>query len=177
VWYTLAPSGTSTTLTFTGTAVGSARLFALNGTCSTGTYSQVGCQAATGPNVGLGTATFTGLTPGTTYYLAIAGYGPNDLPGTFMLRGTALGTRAQAETSALVVYPNPSNTGQLTLRLAAPTASSATLLNALGQVVLTKNLTAGVAEHSLSTQGLATGVYTLRVQQGHDVLTRKVVLE
>jgi hypothetical protein len=131
--------------------------------------------------VGLTTATFTGLTAGTRYYLAIAGYGSTDITGTFTASGTnltpVLATRAQAETNALVVYPNPSNTGLLNLHLSSQTAGTATLLNALGQVVLTKNLTAGSTEQVLSTRGLATGVYTLRVQQGTDVLTRKVVLE
>jgi hypothetical protein len=177
VWFSFVPTTTSTTLNFTGTAVGSVRLFSLSGTCSAGTYTQLACQAATGANVGLASATFTGLTAGTRYYLAIAGYASNDTQGSFTIRGTFLGTRAQAETSALVVYPNPSNTGQLTLRLSNQTAGAATLLNALGQVVLTKNLTAGSAEQLLNTKGLATGVYTLRVQQGNDVLTRKVVLE
>jgi hypothetical protein len=43
--------------------------------------------------------------------------------------------------------------------------------------VLTKALAVGTAEQTLSTRGLAAGLYTLRVQIGQDVLTRKVVLE
>jgi hypothetical protein len=160
-----------------GAAAGNARLFSLNGTCSAGTFTLLYCRDASSATSGLSTVNFTGLTAGARYYLAVGGYASSSTAGSFTIQGTALGTRAQAETSALVVYPNPSDTGQLTLRLSNPATGSATLLNALGQVVLTKNLTAGAAEQLLNTKGLATGVYTLRVQQGHDVLTRKIVLE
>ena len=177
VWYTFTPANASVTLTFTGAAAGAVRLFSLSGTCSTGTYSLVGCQAATNATTSVGTVTFPGLTPGARYYIAVSGYASTTASGSFTVTGTVLNARTQAETGALVVFPNPSNTGQLTLRLNAPAVGSATLLNALGQVVLTRTLNSSATEHQLNTAGLATGVYTLRVQQGNDVLTRKVVLE
>ncbi|MDB5235147.1 MAG: hypothetical protein JWR44_2140, partial [Hymenobacter sp.] len=91
--------------------------------------------------------------------------------------GLATGTKAPANADALLVFPNPSSTGRLTLRLSGPNGpGQATLLNALGQVVLTKELSA-VNEQSLSTRGLATGVYTLRVTVAGQSFTRKVVLE
>lgn len=75
------------------------------------------------------------------------------------------------------MYPNPSNTGQLTMRLSGLNGvGQAALLNALGQVVSTKNLS-GTTEQTMSTRGLATGLYTLRVTVAGQVLTRKVVLE
>jgi hypothetical protein len=75
------------------------------------------------------------------------------------------------------VYPNPSGTGQLALRLpAGPAAGTLELLNALGQQVRQQALT-GAAEQTLSTRGLAAGVYTLRLLRGAEVLTKKVVLE
>ncbi|MDB5236644.1 MAG: hypothetical protein JWR44_3637, partial [Hymenobacter sp.] len=92
--------------------------------------------------------------------------------------GLATGTKAPANADALLVFPNPSSTGRLTLRLSGPNGpGQATLLNALGQVVLTKALVAGTVDQTLTTQGLATGVYTLRVAVAGQVLTRKVVLE
>ena len=109
----------------------------------------------------------------------MSGYGSSDTFGSFTLAGTslALATKAQAETDALLVYPNPSNTGQLTLRLAGLRgAGQASLLNALGQVVRTAPL-AGTTEQVLPTRGLASGVYTLRVAVDGKILTRKVVLE
>jgi len=176
VWFELTPTGTSTTLTVTGTAAGMVRLYE-SPDCANGPFNLVGCQASAGNNQPVGTATFTGLTPGQRYYLAVSGYGSSDTPGSFTVSGTALAARAQAETNALLFYPNPSSTGQLTLRLQAAAATGqATLLNALGQVVRTARLGSG-AEHTLSTQGLSAGVYTLLVKTGQDAFSRKVVLE
>jgi hypothetical protein len=176
VWYAFTATATSMTFNMTGTAAGLVRVFS-SPSCSAGPFTQVACQASAGSNQSVGRVVVPGLTTGTRYYLAVSGYGSADTPGSFTVLGTVTGTRAQAETDALVVYPNPSNTGQLTLRLGALTgAGQATLLNALGQVVATKNLT-GTAEQTMSTRGLATGLYTLRVTIAGQVLTRKVVLE
>ena len=113
---------------------------------------------------------------GRRYYVAVSGYGSGGA-GSFTVSGTALAARAQAETAALQVYPNPSNTGQLTLRLTAQhPAGTATLLNALGQPARSQALPTGSLEHGFATTGLAAGVYTLRVQVGKEILTRKVVL-
>ena len=180
VWYsvTLPTSSTSLSLTITGTAAGMVRLFT-TADCANGPFNQVGCVSAGGNGVGFNSpVSFTGLVPGQQYYVAVSGYGSSDAPGTFILRATSLATQAQAETTALLVYPNPSNTGQLALRLdAGHAAGLATLLNALGQPVRTLDLSARTAEHHLATTGLAAGVYTLRVSMGHEVLTRKVVLQ
>jgi hypothetical protein len=176
VWFTITPSGTSTTLSFTGNAAAMVRVFS-SPSCSAGPFTQVFC-AGTASNTSVGTVNVTGLTARQRYYVAVSGFGSADTPGTFTIAGSALlASRATAETNALVVYPNPSNTGQLTLRLSAGHAAGrATLLNALGQQVQTQALTSA-AEQTLSTRQLAAGVYTLRVQLGSEVLTRKVVLE
>jgi hypothetical protein len=178
VWFAFTPAGTSTTLTLTGTAAGMVRLFT-SPQCANGPFTQVGCQAATGSNAGFtGPITFSGLTAGTRYYVAVSGYGSADTPGNFTIAGSnLLASRTRAETNALTVHPNPSNTGQLTLRLDGfHGAGQVSLLNALGQVVLTKALTTA-AEQVIATRGLAAGVYTLQVEAGAEVLTRKVVLE
>ncbi|MBH8560032.1 fibronectin type III domain-containing protein [Hymenobacter negativus] len=176
VWFSFIATTTSRTLTITGTAAGMVRVFTTP-SCSAGPFNQVFCQAATGSNLNVGPVRLTGLTVGTTYYVAVSGYGSSDTTGSFTILSTPTATSAQANTDALLVYPNPSNTGQLTLRLSGLNAGGqATLLNALGQVVATKALS-GTAEQTLSTRGLATGLYTLRVTVGGQVLTRKVVLE
>ena len=180
VWFTLTPATTSTALTFTGPAAGMVRVFTA-ADCATGPFVPflpLPCQTGPGNNQSVGTVNLTGLTPGQRYYVAVSGFGSSDMTGSFTVRSGPLSSRAQAETAALVVYPNPSSTGQLTLRLSSGHgASQATLLNALGQVVHTATLPATTTEHSLSTRGLAAGIYTLRVQAGKQVLTRKVVLE
>jgi hypothetical protein len=180
VWFSFTPTGTSAVLTFTGTAAGTVRVYS-GASCSAGPFASIFCAASAGSNIAFAApVTVAGLTAGTRYYVAVSGYGSNDTAGSFTLAGTGLVTaaRAQADTEALLVYPNPSNTGQLTLKLSNPAGTSqATLLNALGQRVRTLSLTAGRIEHTLDTRGLAAGVYTLRVEAGAEVLTRKVVLE
>ncbi|MBO2012916.1 fibronectin type III domain-containing protein [Hymenobacter negativus] len=179
VWFSFVASSTTATFAFTGTAAGMVRVYS-SPSCSAGPFALVSCVSS-GSNSTAITApvNVAGLTVGTRYYMAVSGYGSSDPSGTFTIAPSAgvLAARAQTDTDALLVYPNPSSTGQLTLKLSGLSgAGQATLLNALGQVVLTKNLTAA-AEQTLSTRNLATGLYTLRVEAGSQVLTRKVVLE
>ena len=176
VWFAFTAASTSYRLTITGTAAGLVRLFT-SPSCSAGPFNQLACIAGPGSNQNVGPVNLSGLAVGTRYYVAVSGYSSSDTPGNFTILGTVTSTKAQADTDALLVYPNPSNTGQLTLRLSTvSTAGQATLLNALGQVVATKHLSP-TTEQTLSTHGLATGVYTLRVTVAGQVLTRKVVLE
>ncbi|MBO2007800.1 fibronectin type III domain-containing protein [Hymenobacter negativus] len=179
VWFAFTPTGTTATLTLTGSAAGTVRVYA-SPSCSAGPFTLMSCASSGANNTALTTpVSVTGLTAGQRYYVAVSGYGSSDTQGSFTITGAGLvtATRVQADTDALLVYPNPSNTGQLTLKLSGLSgAGQATLLNSLGQVVLTKNLTAA-AEQTLNTRNLAAGLYTLRVEAGSQVLTRKVVLE
>ncbi|MDB5270815.1 MAG: Muc19 precursor [Hymenobacter sp.] len=177
VWFAFTPSGTSTTITLTGTPAGAVRVFSSPG-CSAGPFTQVFCQGSGIANTALGSVLVPGLTAGTRYYVAVSGHGSGDATGSFTIAATALlGTKAPANPSALLVYPNPSNTGQLTLSLTGVRgAGTVELLNVLGQAVLRQPL-ATATEQPLSTRGLAAGLYTLRVQAGGEVLTRKVVLQ
>lgn len=176
VWFTFTPSGTSTTLTLTGAPAGAIRIFT-SPSCSAGPFTQVFCQGSGANNTALGPVTVTGLTAGTRYYAAVSGYGGSDTGGAFTISATAILATRTSNNAALSVFPNPSNTGQLTLRLSASAgAGSVALLNTLGQVVHQQPLTSG-AEQQVSTRGLAAGLYTLRLQMGTEVLTRKVVLQ
>jgi hypothetical protein len=181
VWFVMTPPTgvTAANLTFTGAAAGMVRVFTAP-SCSAGPFTLVRCQSSGASNTSVGSMALTGLTPGQRYYIAVSGYNDNDAPGAFTLAGTTVtAARLQADTNALLVYPNPSNTGQLTLKLSNTTHQPATisLLNALGQVVRTAMLPEGAPEHTLNTRDLATGVYTVRVVSGSDVFTRKVTLE
>jgi hypothetical protein len=179
VWFSLVPSGTSTTLTLSGAPAGLVRVFT-SPSCSAGPFTQVFCASSGGSSAGFtAPLALTGLTAGTRYYVAVSGYANADVTGSFTISATALLAThtSAAATAALAVYPNPSGAGQLFVRLATLSgAASAELLNALGQVVRQQAL-AGPSEQLLSTQGLAAGLYTLRVQAGTEVLTRKVVLQ
>jgi hypothetical protein len=78
---------------------------------------------------------------------------------------------------SLLVYPNPTPDGRLTLELTGPQAKASQLevLNALGQTVERRSLAPGTAQLSLAP--LAAGVYTLRVHTEQGVLTQRVVRE
>ena len=173
VWYSWTPATSSTTLYLSGSSAGMVRVFTA-ATCSTG-FTQVFCRAASGPGVGLGTVTATGLTPNQRHYLAVSGYASSEAGGPFSLSLTPLSARAQAA-AVLQVYPNPSPAGAVTLHLLRPLgAGQLTLLNALGQTVRTQLLTTA-AEQQLITTGLAAGVYTLRIQAGGQLFTQKLQL-
>jgi hypothetical protein len=181
VWFAMTPAAgvSAVTLTLTGAPAGMVRVFTAPN-CTTGPFALVACRSSGANNTSLGTITLTGLTAGTRYYLAVSGYGAADTPGAFTISGAVLtAARVRADTNALLVYPNPSTTGQLTLKLSNATARPATisLINALGQVARTATLASGVTEYTLHTRDLATGLYTVRVVSGNDVFTRKVTLE
>jgi hypothetical protein len=177
VWFSFTPSGTSTTLTLTGNASGMVRVFSAV-SCANGPFTQVFCAGSGANNTTVGTVTVAGLTAGTRYYVAVSGYGSSDTGGQFTIAATGLvlGAKPQTNSTALTVFPNPSTTGQFTLQVARPLGTGTVeLLNALGQVVQRQPLAAG--EQTVRTTGLAAGLYTLRVQAGAEVLTRKVVLQ
>ena len=95
--------------------------------------------------------------------------------------GGALATAPNALAAEARVYPNPAR-GRFTLLLppvAGATKATATLCNALGQVVNTRTLalTAGGATADYATSGLAAGVYALRLQAGAQTATIRVVVE
>ena len=96
---------------------------------------------------------------------------------------TGLATTASRTLAAQVqLFPNPA-TG--TFRVQLPVASGpatvpAMLLNALGQPVLRRTLSAAAgqsAEAEFDVRGLARGIYTLRLDIGGVPVTRKVVVE
>jgi len=182
VWFvfTLGANATSTTLNLAGTAAGMVRLFT-SPDCTNGPFVQVGCEAAATNNAGFpNPVTFSGLVPGQRYWLAVSGFGSSDVSGAFTVSATnaVLGARAAAAASALSVYPNPSGTGELTLRVGgARGAGEAALVNTLGQVVRRVAVAAGSSEQRVSTRGLAAGVYTLRLTVGQQASATKVVLQ
>lgn len=180
VWYSfVAGASGAANLTVTGTAVGAVRVFSA-ATCA-GPFTIEQCQSAGASNTGFAAPVqVTGLTPGTRYYVALSGYRFSDAAGPFTVAVAAvLGARTTAASAGLQAFPNPSNTGQVTVRLASmPTATGqVSLLNALGQRVLQVPLRLIGAEQTLGTTGLAAGVYTLRLETGGRTLTQRVVLQ
>jgi hypothetical protein len=93
---------------------------------------------------------------------------------------TATATRNEALAATVTVSPNPAHQ-QFTVAIPAGSlrAASATLANALGQVVATRQLnlpaTGGTADFNVSS--LAPGVYTLTLKSGDDLVVKRVVVE
>jgi hypothetical protein len=91
-----------------------------------------------------------------------------------------LSTRNEALAATVSLYPNPAHG---TFALAVPAgplgSASATLHNALGQVVQTRQLrlptAGGTAEFDV--HGLPAGVYSLRLQTGETLVVKRVVVE
>jgi len=94
---------------------------------------------------------------------------------------TALATRTELNAASVILYPNPAH-GSFTVQLpplAGQREVRASLVNTLGQVVLSRTitLTAAGATADFVTPGLSAGVYMLRLQADSQVLTKRVVLE
>jgi len=105
VWFkfTTAASGNGSTavnIAVTGTAAGQVRVF--SGASAAGPFTSVGCSAGTTNNTQAGPLRLTGLTPNTTYYVFVSGYGSADTQGAFTICVTGLATPAPA---AFVTLP------------------------------------------------------------------------
>jgi hypothetical protein len=176
VWFSFVPTTTDLGLNIAGQPAGMVRVFTAPD-CAAGPFAQVFCQSSNANNTSVGNVALTGLTIGQRYYVAISGYGSADTQGAFTISTTVVTGTRHAANYLLTVFPNPSTTGLLTLRLAGSAAGAGTaeLLNSLGQSVLRQPLSGPEAQ--LSTRGLAAGLYTLQVRAGGQVMTRKVELQ
>ena len=138
VWFTFVATATTASLTFTGTAAGMVRVYT-SANCSAGPFTSVFCQGSGANNTSLGTVAVTGLTVGTRYYVAVSGYGSSDAPGTFTMRATnVLGQRRRRpRPTPCWCTPTPATPASSPCGCSGLSgAGQATLLNALGQVVL-----------------------------------------
>ncbi|RZK63296.1 MAG: T9SS type A sorting domain-containing protein [Hymenobacter sp.] len=112
-----------------------------------------------------------------SYTVTVASGGCTSAPSA-AVAVTVTGTRPAALNGvSLLVYPNPTPDGRLTLELTGPQAKATQLeiLNSLGQSVQHRALLPGTAQLSLAE--LAAGMYTLRVQTEQGILTQRVVRE
>lgn len=97
VWFsfTTAATGVGSTdasVQVTGTTAGQVRVF--SAATSAGPFTQVGCAAGTTNNTAAGPVRLSGLTPGTTYYIFVSGYGSADTQGAFTICVQGLATPA-----------------------------------------------------------------------------------
>jgi hypothetical protein len=115
-------------------------------------------------------------------FQATSDYGDDDLGLDNLRISVAAATRNAALAAAVVVAPNPARQ-RFTLQVPAGSlrAASATLANALGQVVLTRQLglpaTGSAASADFDVSRLPAGVYTLTLQAGTDLVVKRVVVD
>jgi hypothetical protein len=91
----------------------------------------------------------------------------------------ALATVPAALAEQVGLYPNPARTQvaiELPLSLSRQPVTAA-LLDALGRVVRTQVLPAGLATHSLPLADLASGMYSLRLTTDKGMVVKKLVIE
>ena len=122
------------------------------------------------------------LNTGTRYAFSLATVSGGVTRFSLVLRpANVTATRADFTAAAVALYPNPAH-GRFTVLLpplAGQRAVQATLVNALGQVVLTRaiSLTPAGATADFDTRLLATGVYMLRLQADQQILVKRVIVE
>ncbi|HET9505765.1 MAG TPA: endo-1,4-beta-xylanase [Hymenobacter sp.] len=101
---------------------------------------------------------------------------------TLLLRpSSTLATAPAALSEQVVLYPNPTHGGSLTLGLPAALNQQAVevqVLNTLGQTVAHQNLAASAtAARPLALPALAQGVYTVRLQTSAGTISKRLTVE
>jgi hypothetical protein len=122
------------------------------------------------------------LTAGSRYSFTLASATTPSTRFALVFRpGSVTGTRGGLQAAQVTVYPNPAHHS---FSLSIPVALtgktiSAGLYNSLGQLVQQRVLpvTATGVQAQFDVQGLATGVYLLRLDTGSDQLTKRIVVE
>ncbi|GAB3581054.1 hypothetical protein GCM10027345_23320 [Hymenobacter daeguensis] len=157
VWYTFttAASGqqgsTAVTITVSGTPAGQVRVFSSTGGAA-GPFVTVGCAAGTTNNTQAPALALRGLTPATTYYVDVSGYGSADTQGAFTICATTLVLPAN-DVAVSGIY----SLGQVALAYNSPQVARAVVTNlslgALTNVPVT--LTVSGATTFTSTQTVA----------------------
>lgn len=113
-------------------------------------------------------------------FRATSDHGSSDIGLDNLRLGVVLATRNEALAATVGLYPNPAH-GAFALAVPAGPlgAASATLRNALGQVVQTRQLRLPAAggTASFDVRGLAPGVYTLQLFSGETLVVKRVVVE
>jgi hypothetical protein len=110
------------------------------------------------------------------------GAGPATGRFTLLLRpGSALATAPAALAEEVLLYPNPTRGGDLSLGLPTALSSQAIevqVLNALGQSVARfASAPSAGATRPLALPALAPGIYTVRLQSGAGTVSKRLTVE
>lgn len=185
IFYSLAGNGQTVTVsTCSGptAAFGDTKLFVYSGSC--GNFTCVGnndnvLTGGCGTNPAASAVTFATVN-GTMYYVYVQ-YAQGSGAVGLRVSATGLATRAALGAGSLEVFPNPAQRA-FTLRLpalAGERTAQLTLLNSLGQQVLSRSLGLNPAgtQAEVDVSALAAGLYTLRIAAGGHTAAQQVVVE
>ncbi len=167
VWYSFTTLGgqTTATVTVTGNPAGQIRVFSASS--NAGPFTQVGCNAGTGNNLVSAPVALTGLTPNTTYYVSVAGFGSGDTTGPFTICVTGTGTVPCPAVTGLSAGSITATSASLTFTPAAgatnytvvvtPAGGTATTQTAAGSPVALTGLTASTTYNIVVRTNCAAG--------------------
>ncbi|GAA3985173.1 T9SS type A sorting domain-containing protein [Hymenobacter antarcticus] len=110
-------------------------------------------------------------------FQATSDFGNNDLGFDNVQLRVISATQNAALAATVGLYPNPAHQSfQLSVPAGNLRTASATLSNALGQVVQTRALSA-TGTTTFDVSSLAAGVYSLTLKSGNDLVVKRVVVE
>ncbi len=119
-----------------------------------------------------------GVSPGTAYIRVISNSNNSikDSSMVTVINSTAILT-AEGNVSNLSVYPNPANTDLNIKFNATEERSTISVYSLVGQAIISTSVSNSTGEvtHTLSVDGLAKGLYIIRVQNGDQTLTQKFI--
>lgn len=77
----------------------------------------------------------------------------------------------------LKIYPNPTETGRITLEMNTGEISEIRLINIAGKEILTRNIEFGTPRYQLSLEDIPNGIYFVRVKTTENkVVVKKLVV-
>ncbi|WP_046244883.1 T9SS type A sorting domain-containing protein [Hymenobacter terrenus] len=113
-------------------------------------------------------------------FQATSDFGNDDLGIDNLRVGVLTSTRNEALAATVDLYPNPaSQSFKLVLPAGSLNTASASITNALGQVVQTRQLKSSIAGSTIDfdVSNLAAGVYSLQLKSGNDLVVKRIVVE
>lgn len=123
-------------------------------------------------------ASYIGQTNVMIKFVATSQYGNNLYVDDINITNLSTGIEEQAGATDVTVYPNPmTNNATVQFNLIESNNVSITLVNALGQAVITENLgtlNMGEQNYSLNAESLNNGFYFLNITVGNNTITKKV---
>jgi hypothetical protein len=90
---------------------------------------------------------------------------------------SSVGINAPLKNNFFTLYPNPASAGTVSIVMDMAADATVNIMDMSGKVLNTQTLQGnGLSAHTLSTQGLANGLYMVQVAMGNKVFTQKLAI-